>query len=230
MKKSALRHPKLYDLMDRLNCSRPTAIGYLTLLFDFASDQAPEGDIGKWTDAAIAHACDFSGDVSALTSALIESGWLDVDKESRVLIHDWAEHCENWVRARLKNTGRTFKKPFKGRLKKRLPKPSQAKPTQSQDLPTQDLPAGLDTPEFRTAWGEWLEFRKAIKKPASEVAIKKTLAQLAEWGPARAVAAICHSVRNDWKGIFEPKETDNGKRPKQGDDLGKYNRPGAGLF
>lgn len=108
MKRETLRHPKLYDLMDRLDCSRPTALGYLDLLWDNAADIAPQGDLGKWPNGAIARSCDWTGNADQFVNALIEAGWLDHSEEFRLVIHDWEDHCQNWLRMKLQKLGLTI--------------------------------------------------------------------------------------------------------------------------
>ena len=129
MKREALTHPKLYHLADLLGCSRVTAIGHLELLFDFVSVQAPEGDIGKWPDGAIAKACDWEGNPAQFVHALVTARFVDEVPRYRLLVHDWPEHAQNWVRARLKNTGRTFcAEKLKRRLKPPLKPPLNSAP------------------------------------------------------------------------------------------------------
>lgn len=111
MKRETLRHPKMYDLAARLDCSRPEALGYLTLFWDFTAEVATDGSIGKWPDGAIARACDWTGDPGVFIGALVESGWIDLDDTHRLLVHDWSEHCERWVSAKLAKMGRDFAAP-----------------------------------------------------------------------------------------------------------------------
>ena len=105
MKRAILSHPKTYDLASRLKCGRPAALGYLMLLFDFVAEHAPQGDVGKWADGAIAAACDWTGDPAAFVAALTDSKWLDGGGKHRLLVHDWGANCEQWVRAKVKNKG-----------------------------------------------------------------------------------------------------------------------------
>ena len=92
MKRETLRHPKTFDLAARLKCSRPTALGYLTLLWDYTAEVATPGNIGKWSNGAIAGACDWHDDPDIFVGALVASGWLDEDDTHRLVIHDWADH------------------------------------------------------------------------------------------------------------------------------------------
>lgn len=77
------------------------------------------------------------------------------------------------------------------------------------------LPAALDCDEFRTAWSEWMEYRRTRKpklSPYSEIGTKKQLKAMAEMGVARAIAAIDNSIAQNYQGIFEPK-SHNGRAP-----------------
>jgi hypothetical protein len=110
MKRETLRHPKTYDLASRLGCDRPTALGYLTLLWDHAGEVAIRGDIGKWPNGAIAGACDWLGDPDVFVGALVASGWLDaVSTDARLLIHDSPDHCETWIKKKLQRAGQVFR-------------------------------------------------------------------------------------------------------------------------
>lgn len=111
MKIAARTHPKLYDLCDRLQCSRPAAIGYLELMWAGASEHAPAGNIGKFTDGAIAKWCDWTGDPADFVAAMVESRWIDEDAKHRLVVHDWAEHCPNWLKTKMRRMRLNFVNP-----------------------------------------------------------------------------------------------------------------------
>lgn len=140
MKREALRHPKLDELVEAWKVDRPTAIGLLTLLFDFVADYTPRGDVGKFSNHAIATKSEWKGDPDDFISALVDGGWVDADPEHRLVMHDWHEHCPNWVRAKLKKAGRWFvtglKTDLKSGLQSLLPtKPNQTKPNDRRCAP-----------------------------------------------------------------------------------------------
>jgi hypothetical protein len=108
MKLDALDHPKTLDFAARLNVELPTAIGYLELLWAFTGKKAPQGNIGKWPDGAIARACYWMGDPAEFVAALLASGFVDADEAHRYVIHDWHEHAPRWVKAKLKSLGQSF--------------------------------------------------------------------------------------------------------------------------
>jgi hypothetical protein len=84
------------------------------------------------------------------------------------------------------------------------PKPARARGTA---LPV--VPPELDSPEFNRAWGEFVAHRAEIKHPLKPSSAAKLLKKCAAWGPARAVAAIEHSIAGGYQGIFEDRGRSN---------------------
>jgi hypothetical protein len=74
--------------------------------------------------------------------------------------------------------------------------------SQKQEIAALALP--FASPEFADAWANWGKHRTEIRKPLKPTATKAQLAKLAAMGEARAIAAINHSLANQWTGIFEP--------------------------
>lgn len=105
MKLDGLTHPKTKELALRLGIPLPYAVGLLDFLWAFVAQQTPQGNIGKWSNGVIAQESQWSGDADEFVAALIEIGFLDEDKDHRLLIHDWSEHAPNWVHAKLKKKG-----------------------------------------------------------------------------------------------------------------------------
>jgi hypothetical protein len=71
------------------------------LLWLFAMDQAPGGDVGKWTDHDIEAELGWEGQECALVAALVEAGWLDRCQDNRLVIHDWADHLPEFIKKRV---------------------------------------------------------------------------------------------------------------------------------
>ncbi|PTY03489.1 hypothetical protein DB346_06325 [Verrucomicrobia bacterium LW23] len=67
-----------------------------------------------------------------------------------------------------------------------------------------ELPTELDTDAFRATWAKWSLHRKEKRKPLTPTSVQQQLLTLAEWGEARAIAAINHSILGGYQGIFEP--------------------------
>lgn len=72
--------------------------------------------------------------------------------------------------------------------------------------PIMDIPRELQTPEFVKAWRQWIECRKAHKKPKSWPALFNAQLQwLVQFGAHHAVEVLNQSMRNGWQGLFPPK-------------------------
>ena len=65
------------------------------------------------------------------------------------------------------------------------------------------IPENLNTPEFRTAWSNWIEHRKEKKSPITKTSGEANLRQMQKWGVARSVAAIEHTILKGWTGLRE---------------------------
>lgn len=154
VKRETHRHPKLLDLMSRLNCSRPAAIGYLTLLWDFTAEYAIQGDIGKHSNGAIARACDYEGNAQIFIDALVGARWIDEDPDYRLLVHAWEEHCERWIKLKIEKLKKSFIKPFAERsIKASTEAPTKLSPEGSalvtnpiQSNPKPNQPVGAEPP------------------------------------------------------------------------------------
>ena len=112
MKRDALKHPKMLDLAARLGITHAQAIGHVTMLIDWVIDYATQGDIGKWPNGSIARGAgwDTSQDTSPdeFVTALVASGWLDEHETHRIIVHDWPDHAERFVRSKLASQGKEF--------------------------------------------------------------------------------------------------------------------------
>ncbi len=103
MKRGTPKHPKVDELMDLLNISRALAVGTLELLWHFTAIYAIQGDVGKWSNAQIASACEWDLEPDVLITGLFQAGWLDQSDDYRYLVHDWAVHADQSVKKTLGN-------------------------------------------------------------------------------------------------------------------------------
>jgi hypothetical protein len=105
MKTGTSHSPKLINLCRMLNLKRWQAIGVLNAIWEFACSFAPQGDIGRWTDAEIAASIEWDGNGMDLVAALVETRWIDRDEDHRLLIHDWKDHAPHYIKDRLAKQG-----------------------------------------------------------------------------------------------------------------------------
>ncbi len=108
MKRGTPWHPKTSDLMRRLGVPRYAACGVLETLWLFTATYAQEGDVGRFTDTAIAEGIDWRGDAGELVKALVDARWLDADPVHRLVVHHWSHHCDDAVHCALARAGKVF--------------------------------------------------------------------------------------------------------------------------
>lgn len=102
MKRGTPDHPKMHDLSQRLGIPRSHACGIMEMLWHYAGKFAPQGDIGRASNYAIAAAVDWRGEPDELVEALVHSRWLDPCRVHRLVIHDFEEHAEDSVKKYLR--------------------------------------------------------------------------------------------------------------------------------
>lgn len=113
MKAGTHNHVKTKRLMRLLNIPSYAAVGILESMWLLCTDCCDEGQIGKFTDEEIADYMGWDGPQTPaeLMSALHEAGWLDQDEGCRWQVHDWLEHCPEYIRDRVqKRRAREAKK------------------------------------------------------------------------------------------------------------------------
>ena len=108
------------------------AVGILELLWHFTAEFAPQGNIGKFSDYAIAKAVGWekhSGKAGVttelwLSSALVTSKWLEPHSIHRLIVHDWPDHSDQSVARKLARQKLDFVQPETSqRLAVPLPEP-----------------------------------------------------------------------------------------------------------
>ena len=104
-KRGVIDHPKFARLKSRLGLSKYAALGVLEALWQMAGRYTPQGNIGKYDDADIEAWLEWDGKPGELVAALIECGWLNVNKAHRLIIHDWHDHIDNTTSTALKRSG-----------------------------------------------------------------------------------------------------------------------------
>lgn len=116
MIRGTLEHPKFLDLQARLDVPRYRVAGLLECLWHFTARYAPEGDVGKWQNRAIARALEWDGDPDQLVEALVGAGWLESLECARLYVHDWHEHADDGVHRALARATKFFANGQKPRM------------------------------------------------------------------------------------------------------------------
>lgn len=108
MKREAWNHPKFKLLSMDLHLSLCYVRGVMESLWMATAINWPRGDIGRWTDEEIAVSIDYPGDPGELVAALIKRRLLDEVGDGRLFVHDWHEHADSHVHARLARQAELF--------------------------------------------------------------------------------------------------------------------------
>jgi hypothetical protein len=212
LKLDALDHPKTFDLAARLGIELPTVLGHLELLWAFTGKQAPQGNVGKWPDGAIARACYWMGRPEVFIQALQEAGFIDADPTHRLTVHDWREHAPRWVKSKLKSLGQSFIGDVSGDTSsdtggdddEDIGAPSkgrEGKGSEGKGSLGADAPDGLDA----TVWTQWAAYRRQIGKPLKPASIPAAQLALAAYGSDQA-AVVAQSIAQGWQGLFPLKD------------------------
>ena len=109
MKLNTIQHPKLLRLRRRLSVPTWGAVGILESLWHLTAHHAKDGAIGKtFTNEDIANAIGWDGEPDQLIEALVSAGWLDVCEVNRLVVHDWHDHCPEFVRGNIRRMKKEF--------------------------------------------------------------------------------------------------------------------------
>lgn len=100
---------------------------------------------------------------------------------------------------------------------------SKNKPPQPPQGGMGELPSIFDTPEFKNAWQDWIQYRKDTKHKLTDLTIKRQLKQLEAMGHDNAIKSIEQSIERGWTGLFDVGSTAG----KRADDIGRVRaKPG----
>jgi hypothetical protein len=134
---SLARHIKTKRLSRKLGASVPAVIGHLHLLWWWALDNLPDGNISLMEPEDIADEMMWEGEAGQLIQALTDVGFLD-HTENGLIIHDWHDYIGRLLEKRKKETER--KREYRRRTE-RSPKDGDRNPDRR--------PAGQDEDETR---------------------------------------------------------------------------------
>jgi hypothetical protein len=89
------------------------AVGMLERLWHVAIAGAQRGDVGRFDNESLAESIGWFGDADEIVRLLVDTGWLDVCEEHRLLIHGWEEHSPGFIRRNISRKGGFAKRAVK---------------------------------------------------------------------------------------------------------------------
>lgn len=199
IEKETPHKPEVRLIADRLGILREVAFDRLFHLWSWVDSMSVDGMwIRFGTRKAVDDYVGFDGFARALESA----GWLEVREDG---LHFVNGDRHLGVTAKRRASDAKSKK----QRRKNVRKMSTEKKTPSSLLFSSlvSVPSGLNTEDFRSAWADWEEQRRALKhKPYTVKGLQGQLNRLEVWGHDRAIAAIRYSIAQSSQGIYEERD------------------------
>ena len=122
-------HRKIKKFKRNLNIKTPQAVGHMVMLWLWAIDNAPDGDLSGIDPDDIAEAAEWPKDGKAFVDALIDSGFLDVGMQ----LHDWVDYVGKLMEKRETKRENDRERQRRAREKKKLMEGSGDGPTMGND-------------------------------------------------------------------------------------------------
>lgn len=207
--------PAVLAMADELGVSENEVIGRLIRIWSWCDSHVTDGCARGATIAQLGRALSCEQTLRAMEKV----GWLSEDKRG-VFFPNHDRHLAQGAKARGLATERMRKsrcarsatkaQPEKRREEKILDIPNGIsyvvpKTVKKFDPLSVQFPSELDCEPFRLAWAEWVRHRQEIGASLKATGATRQLKQLASWGVTGAIEAIEASVRNGWRGLFDPK-------------------------
>lgn len=223
MRLDLVEDPAVIAMADALGMSEQSVVGYLHSVWSWASRQCNGGSVTGVTLAALARVTR----CGKVADAMVQVGWLKeviVDDKPSIEFPNW----DRWLSQSAKQRALTARRVADSRLRKcnagsvtkslpqkrRVQERRVQKNKKKSPLPP-SIPEALNTPEFLQAWNEWQEFRRQKHATLTALSMHKQLSQFSEWGIARSIAAIEHTIRKGWQGLREPDPPAGNGSPKR---------------
>jgi len=108
MKRGTIEHPKTAELAAALGVPLLMAVGVLESLWHWTTKYAPRGDVGRYSNAAIAMGIHWHECPDRLIDALAETRWIDRSDAFRLIVHDWSDHADKYTQEALSDAGKDF--------------------------------------------------------------------------------------------------------------------------
>lgn len=153
MKRGTIEHPKTAELAAALGVPLLMAVGVLESLWHWTTKYAPRGDVGRYSNAAIAMGIHWHDGPDRVIDALVETRWMDKSDTCRLIVHDWADHADKYTQEALADSGRDFADGRKPLSRKPGPKgkapPEEIGGSSSEDRP--EIGGGSSIPNLTSS-------------------------------------------------------------------------------
>ena len=228
MRSNLAEDPSVIGVAAALGLDEATVVGHLHRLWSWADQQTIDGNATgvtkTWIDRYIG--------VTGFANALVGVGWLIVAEDvseaglAGIQIPKFDVHNSESAKQRALTSRRVAKnrakncnaagvtKTVQQRYQRREEKRREEKKKKPPLNPPKGkvvfnplkavFPPGLDTPEFRDVWGDWVAHRAEIRKKLTPTSVSRQLAYLDKMGLDEAIVTINHTIKQGWTGLRPP--------------------------
>jgi hypothetical protein len=220
--------PEVWQIAQSLGIDPDAVVGKLLRVWAWFDEQTEDGNAPSVTKALL----DRNVGVTGFVTSMLQVGWM-VEEDGQLSIPNFGRHNGDTAKKRALTAKRVSESrgnskdvtqvkqncnatsvtgalPREEKIREReeekkdktIPPLSPKGERLKFDASKVSLP--IQTEAFKEAWNLWCQHRTEIKKPLKPTSCDQQLKQLAEWGEARAIAAIRYTVAKGWQGIQEP--------------------------
>jgi hypothetical protein len=220
--------PEVLALSQVLRLDRFAVVGRLHAIWSWFDRHTQDGSVAGVTPAFLDTLVSHEGFAAAMTSV----GWLKERSDGRISVPNFDRHISKSAKERALGSERT-------RRSRNAPTVTEASPEKRREekrrngdtspLPPFDplavtFPPPLESQRFIDAWSRWVRHRREKRKPLTPTSVSQQLADMAIMGEERAIAALSHSIRNGWTGIFEDQRATPPSSKERLSDIAKRQR------
>jgi len=206
---------------------RYKAVGILEMIWRVAHEC---GDPILGSDEDVEYSIEWDGEAGACVKALLDAGFIDRLESGDVAIHDLEHHEPEYVKSRRRKENQRRKEresrdpavTVTGQSRNCHPSPAPAPApapnkkrkagSKKSKSPVFEIPETLRNAAFVEVFNDFIEHRKQIKSPLTQLAGDRLVAKLAKHAPDAALEAINASIENGWKGVFPGDTARNGNK------------------
>jgi hypothetical protein len=236
--------PEVWQIAQSLGIDPDAVVGKLLRVWAWFDEQTEDGNAPSVTKALL----DRNVGVTGFVTSMLQVGWM-VEKDGQLSIPNFGRHNGDTAKKRALTAKRVSESRGNSKdvtqvkqncnatsVTGALPREEKIREREEEKKDNTNPPLSpkgerlkfdaskvvlpIQSEAFREAWLLWCQHRTEIKKPLKPTSCDQQLKQLADWGEARAIAAIRYTVAKGWQGIQEPDTSKrNGKiyNPEVGD-------------
>ena len=207
VEKDTPEKPEVLGIATRLGVSVGDAFLACFKFWRWADSQTVDGNAPRVTPALLDSICGVTG----FADAMREVGWLQVSDMSLV-IPNFPRHMGQPAKARALASLRANRHRTAASRNSNAPSVTKTLPEKRREEKRRDKkpplpPLPFSSPEFGSAWSDWVQHRKEKRHSLTPTSIKQQFTELASIGEPRSIAAIRHSIAKGYLGIYEPSGT-----------------------